>query len=70
MSGREIYHLVCADTNLDAAVSRLSREDLAEAAQYLSDIGPTGGVPAQIFGMISARLSAPIKRRKEAAAKI
>ena len=59
MSGRDIYHNLCAATNLDAAVSLLSREDLAEAAQYLSELKPTGGVPAQIFGMISARLSPP-----------
>ena len=66
MSGEAIYHSICAATNLDAAVSRLSRGELAEAAQYLSGLKPTGGVPAQIFGMVSARLSAPPRKARKA----
>jgi hypothetical protein len=54
--GREIYRTLCEDESLDAAVSRLSREDLAEVAEYLADLSPAGGVPSQVWGAVSARL--------------
>ena len=57
----ELYRALCRASNLDAAVARLSRERLADVAQYVSGLRPTGGVPAQIFGMISARLTAPAR---------
>lgn len=66
MSGEEIYHSLCQARSLDAAVSRLSREDLAAVATHLSSLHPSGGVPAQVWGMISARLGEvrPSKRSK------
>lgn len=64
MSGSEIYAEICAASNLDAAVSRLTRGELAELAVHLSGLRPTGGVPAQVFGMVSARLDAAGRRRK------
>lgn len=60
--GREIYRAICEDESLDAAVSRLSREDLAEVAEYLADLSPAGGVPSQVWGAVSARL-VPRKRQ-------
>ena len=66
MSGGEaIYQRLCRARNLDAAVSRLSCEELAEVALTLSGMSPTGGVPAQIFGMISARLAAGDRRGED-----
>lgn len=61
MNGEQIYHQLCKARSLDAAVSRLSRKDLAEVAAHLSALHPSGGVPAQVWGMVSARLSAPRK---------
>ena len=63
MSGREIYHRICEAASIDAEVSRMSRAELAEVAEYLADIDPTGGVPSQIWGAVSARLS-PRRSRK------
>jgi hypothetical protein len=57
--GREIYRKVCEAESLDAAVSQLTREELAELAEYLSDLRPAGGVPSQVWGMVSAALSPP-----------
>ena len=57
--GRQLYQHVCEAESLDAAVSRLTREELAEVAEYLSDLRPAGGVPSQVFGMVSAALSPP-----------
>jgi hypothetical protein len=63
--GESLYQGLCRARSLDAAVARMGREDLAEVAVYLSGIKPTGGVPAQIMGMVSARLgeTEPKKRR-------
>lgn len=69
MKGRELYHQICDADSIDAAVSRLSRDELAEVAEYLADIGATGGVPAQIWGAVAARL-APRERRKTVRPKI
>jgi hypothetical protein len=55
---------LCESRNLDAAVARVPREALAELAEYLSGLRPTGGIPAQIFGMVSARLGEEDTRRK------
>jgi hypothetical protein len=61
--GRDIYRAICEAANLDAAVSLLSRDDLAEVAEYLSDLSPAGGVPSQVWGMVSARLAGRKTRR-------
>jgi hypothetical protein len=66
MSGEAIYQKLCTARNLDAAVSRLSCGELAEVAETLSKMNPTGGVPAQVFGMVAARLGATESRRKTA----
>lgn len=64
MNAREIYHRICEADSIDAEVSRLSRAELAEVAEYLADSGAKGGVPAQIWGAVCARLSPRQKRRK------
>jgi len=64
MSGREIYQELCEAASLDAAVSRLSRDDLAAVAEYLADLRPAGGVPSQVWGAVSAALVKDGKRRK------
>lgn len=57
MSGEAIYHELCEASDLDAAVSRLNRDELAEVAEYLSGLEPRGGVPSQVFGVVTAKLS-------------
>ncbi|MBK1884115.1 hypothetical protein JIN85_16970 [Luteolibacter pohnpeiensis] len=57
MSGRSLYKQVCEASNLDAAVSQLNRDELAELAEYISKLKPRGGVPAQVSGMVAARIS-------------
>ena len=64
MSGEQIYNSLCKASDLDAAVSRLSREDLATVAEYISDQEPFGGVPAQVFGVVTAKLNPPKRKRK------
>lgn len=56
MSGSRVFQRICKSASLDAAVARLSAAELAEVAEYLSGLGAAGGVPAQVFGMVSARL--------------
>lgn len=62
--GRDLYREICEAENLDAAVSRLSRDELAEVAEYLADLTPAGGIPSQVWGLVCARL-APPKRKAE-----
>ena len=57
MSARELFHRICEADSIDAEVSRLSRAELAEVAEYLADLSPSGGVPAQIWGAVAARLA-------------
>jgi hypothetical protein len=57
MNARELYHRICEADSVDAEVSQLSREDLAAVAEYLADMDPQGGVPAQIWGAVAARLA-------------
>ena len=56
MTGRDLYRRICEGENLDAEVSRLTRDDLAEVAEFLADLQPAGGVPSQVWGLVSARL--------------
>ena len=70
MSGGEtIYQRICRSGNLDSAVSKLEAGELTELAEYLAGMGVKGGIPAQVMGMVSARLSEPAagnsKRRKK-----
>lgn len=62
-TGREIYRELCEARALDAAVAQLSRDALAEVAEYLADLAPAGGVPSQVWGVVSARISAGAKRK-------
>jgi hypothetical protein len=63
MNGRELYHRICEADSMDAEVSRLSREELTKVTEYLAETGARGGVPAQVWGAVSARLL-PRQRRK------
>ena len=66
MTGEAIYMALCGASDLDQAVSRLDREELAEVAEYISNLRPRGGVPSQVFGVVSAKLSKNSKRKKRA----
>lgn len=57
MKGAKIFQRICKCASLDNAVSALTDAELSAVAEYLSDLRPTGGIPAQVFGMVSARLS-------------
>jgi hypothetical protein len=59
MNGEKIYRRICDADSIDAAVARLSRDALAAVAEHLAAMGAKGGIPAQIWGVVSARLSAP-----------
>lgn len=67
MTGQTIYMRLCGASDLDAAVSQLSREDLAAVAEYISEMEPAGGVPAQVFGVVTAKLQG--KKKKGARAR-
>lgn len=58
MSPREIYQSLCEASNLDAAVLALTNEQLTAAAQYVAGLKPRGGLPAQVWGVISKALDA------------
>lgn len=53
---REIYRKLCESNNLDAAVSRLSCDDLAAVAQYIAKLKPSGGLPSQVWGSVQQAL--------------
>lgn len=65
MKPRVIYQTLCEASNLDAAVAALAAEELSSVAQYLSKLKPTGGVPAQVWGMVSARLGSMAKPERK-----
>lgn len=56
MTGAKIFQRICKSASLDKAVAALTAAELSAVAEYLSDLKPTGGIPAQVFGMVSARL--------------
>lgn len=56
MKPRAIYQKLCEASNLDAAVALLTGEELTAVAEYIAKLKRGGGVPAQIFGVISAKL--------------
>lgn len=70
MKGRDLYHRICDADSIDAEVSRMSRDELAEVAEYLADIGARGGVPAQVWGAVSARLAPEESRGQNQEARI
>lgn len=55
--GRKIYHGLCEAESLDAAVSRLTRDELAEVAEYLAEMAPKGGLPSQVWGAVAVALN-------------
>lgn len=57
-SGKAIYQDLCAAGNLDTAVQDLASEDVTSVAEYLSGLKKRGGIPAQVWGLVSTRLSA------------
>jgi hypothetical protein len=57
MKPRAIYQKLCEACNLDAAVDALTGEELTAVAAYIAGLKRGGGVPAQIFGVISAKLA-------------
>lgn len=56
MKPKELYQRLCKASNLDAAVSAMTADELAAVAEYISGLPRGGGIPAQIFGAVSARL--------------
>lgn len=56
MSGRKIYQQICEAPDLAAAVSRLSCEELAAAAQYVATLKGRG-ISAQVWGVIQDALT-------------
>lgn len=65
MSAAKLYQRVCKAASLDAAVAKLSEGELTDLAEYLSGLEPTGGIPAQVFGMVTARLGGGKRKEKE-----
>ena len=64
MTGREIYQRICEQPDIDAAVSRLPCGHLATLAEYLAKLRPAGGVPSQVWGVVSAKLTAKPEGKK------
>jgi hypothetical protein len=56
-SGASIYRALCEAGNLDTAVEALSPEDLTAVAEYLAKRPRRGGVPAQVWGLVSSKLN-------------
>lgn len=56
-TGKGIYQELCSAGNLDTAVQALASEEVTAVAEYLSKLKRRGGIPAQVWGLVSARLS-------------
>lgn len=67
MSVSRLYSKICKAASLDAAIENLSDAELTELAEYLSNMKPKGGIPAQVFGMVTARLNSMEKINEEVA---
>ena len=65
MNPREIYQRLSEAANLDAAVAALSPSALTGVAAYISGLPRGGGVPAQIFGVVSAKLGSGKARKSQ-----
>ena len=70
MTGRELYRKICEAGNLDGEVSRLTRDELAAVTEFLADLQPAGGVPSQVWGMVSARLVPQAERKQQRKARL
>jgi hypothetical protein len=68
--GEDIYRRICRARNLDEAVRALTTEDLVAVAEYLAGVGADGGIPAQVMGMVSARLNQAATRKPKRRRKI
>lgn len=67
MSVARLYSTICKAASLDTAIANLTDAELVELAEYLSNMKPKGGIPAQVFGMVTARLNSMGKINEEAA---
>ncbi|MEO5713003.1 MAG: hypothetical protein ABIT37_05905 [Luteolibacter sp.] len=61
MKPRALYQRLCEATNLDAAVKALSPDELTKVAEYLAALKPSGGLPAQVWGVIQQALNPAAK---------
>ncbi len=67
MSGKRAFEVLCKAASLDSAVEKLTEAELLNLAEYLSELKPEGGIPAQVFGMVTARLNSAGKHSQEVA---
>lgn len=58
---RELYRMLCEASNLDAAVGELSVRELTQVAEYITRLKGDGGLPAQVWGVVSQALNALTK---------
>lgn len=56
MKPADIYQKLCSAADLDAAIFALAPAELTAVAEHISRLPRGGGIPAQIFGAVSARL--------------
>lgn len=57
MKPSTLYQRLCNAPDLDAAAARLSLAELAAVAEYIATLPKGGGVPAQIGGVITAKIN-------------
>lgn len=58
MKPATLYRRLCDAPDLDAAASKLSIDDLTKVAEHIEKLPKGGGVPAQIGGVITAKIHA------------
>ncbi len=57
MKPRALYQRLCETSNLDAAVKLLTADELTKVAAYVAGLKPSGGLPAQVWGVIQQALN-------------
>lgn len=57
MKPAKLYQRLCSAPDLDAAAATLSITELAAVAEYIASLPRGGGVPAQIGGVITAKIN-------------
>ena len=61
MKPAKIYQRLCEASDLDAAVKALSHGELTKVAEYVASLSPSGGLPAQVWGVIQKALNPAMK---------
>lgn len=66
-SGESTYRALCGASHLEAAVRRLTAQELTDVAEYIGGLPPGGGIPSMVWGAVQGELGRARHQRQRAA---